>query len=35
MMNTLGKNNSGTDEFSAFGRSIPRVEGQAKVTGRA
>jgi CO/xanthine dehydrogenase Mo-binding subunit len=34
-MNTLGKNNFGTDEFSAFGRSIPRVEGQAKVTGSA
>ena len=35
MTTTLGKNKSGTDEFSAFGRSIPRVEGQAKVTGRA
>lgn len=35
MTTTLGKNKSGTDEFSAFGRSIPRIEGQAKVTGRA
>jgi CO/xanthine dehydrogenase Mo-binding subunit len=35
MTTTLGKNKSGADGFSAFGRSIPRVEGQAKVTGRA
>lgn len=31
MATTLGKNNSG----SAFGRSIPRVEARAKVTGKA
>jgi CO/xanthine dehydrogenase Mo-binding subunit len=32
---TLGKSNSGVTEFSAVGHSIPRVEAQAKVTGRA
>lgn len=35
MATTLGKNNSGAGEYSSFGRSIPRVEGRAKVTGRA
>ncbi|MDP1536014.1 MAG: xanthine dehydrogenase family protein molybdopterin-binding subunit [Burkholderiales bacterium] len=35
MATILGKNNSGTAEFSSFGRSIPRLEGRAKVTGRA
>ena len=35
MATTLGKNNSGTGEFTSIGRSIPRVEARAKVTGRA
>jgi CO/xanthine dehydrogenase Mo-binding subunit len=32
---TLGKNKPGTAEFSSFGRSIPRIEARAKVTGKA
>lgn len=35
MATTLGKNKTGTAEFSSFGRSIPRVEARAKVTGKA
>jgi len=31
----LGKNKSGSTEFSAVGHSIPRVEARAKVTGKA
>lgn len=30
-----GKNNSGADPFESVGRSIPRVEARAKVTGKA
>ncbi len=35
MVTTSGKNNSGAAASSSVGRSIPRVEGLAKVTGRA
>ncbi len=32
---TLGKSNSAAAEFSSVGQSLPRVEGRAKVSGRA
>lgn len=32
---TLGNGNSGTADLTSVGRSIPRVEGRAKVTGKA
>ncbi|MDP2400230.1 MAG: xanthine dehydrogenase family protein molybdopterin-binding subunit [Burkholderiales bacterium] len=35
MATTLGKNNSGASSFESVGRSIPRVEARAKVTGKA
>ncbi|MBS1218744.1 MAG: Xanthine dehydrogenase, molybdenum binding subunit [Proteobacteria bacterium] len=35
MATTSGNSKSGAAEFSALGRSIPRVEARAKVTGRA
>lgn len=35
MANTLGKTNAGQASFSSVGRSIPRVEAHAKVSGKA
>ncbi len=32
---TLGKNHSGAGGFTSVGRSLPRVEARAKVTGQA